>query len=374
MMQETAVLLPVFHTDETVVNKAKELTEAGYFVFCVCPHSLRLFSSFQILSQWAEVFFCKKESGRTEAILEGLAVLAERSDISFIITLEPDERYSAHTVLRLQEELRRQPDGLMIGSHEYSDYSFGKRTAYFIASMGYRFIAGERVFDLQTGALGFSVECCHTLLPLMEKRKTQPFEMSAILSLCLHGTRTKEIPLGVFPGNLKEGQAENSSIKQIQNTKEFSAWRLSDLCKCLCSFVFISRFALFAFSSLLAFLVDWSVFELLHIELSNTSLHESFVTLTAQLVARVISASLNFWINYHFVFKSKERIGASALRYSSTVVFILCLQVVLMYWMDTVLSLSVTYTPLLVQACTFFVNYIIQKKMVYKTRKLPAEI
>ena len=47
---------------------------------------------------------------------------------------------------------------------------------------------------------------------------------------------------------------------------------------------------------------------------------------------------------------------------------ILCLQAVLMYWLDTILGLSVTYTPLLVQTMTFFINYIIQKKMVYKKK------
>ncbi|MCI8332104.1 MAG: GtrA family protein [Clostridiales bacterium] len=373
MMQDTAVLIPVFHAEETVVNKVKELTEAGYSVFCVCPPGMRLFSSCKMLCTLAEVFFCEEGMGRTEAILGGLAILIERSSFSFVITMEPDERYHANTVLQLQKELYRYPDQLIIGSHEYPDRSPGRRAAYFAAGMSYRFIAGERVYDLQTGLLGFSSSHCRELLTLMEKRKAQPFEISAILSLCLHGTKTREVALDEISSVIQERPINKRVVQASKTGTDISVNRFGDLCKCLLSYIFISRFSLFAFSSLLAFLVDWSVFELLHIELSKTTLNESFITLTAQLIARLISATLNFWVNYRFVFKSKERVATSAIRYSSTVIFILCLQVVLMYWMDTVLSLSVTYTPLLVQACTFFINYLIQKKMVYKPSKITAE-
>ena len=372
MMQDTAVLIPVFHAEETVVNQVKELTQAGHFVFCICPPKLRLFSTCKMLHALAEVFFCREGAGRTEAILDGLAVVTQRPSFSFIMIMEPDERYHANAVSRVQQELYRQSDQLIIGAYEYLGDSAGRRAAYFIAGMSYRFIAGEKVFDLQTSFLGFSSELGRELLVLMEKRNTQPFEISAILSLCLHGTKTREVLLDEIP-RIGGEKKRICTIETPSTVKENSIYQFSDVCKCLFSFVFISRFTLFAISSLLAFLVDWSVFELLHIELSKTTLNESFITLTAQLIARLVSATLNFWINYRFVFKSKDKVAASAIRYSSTVVIILCLQVVLMYWMDTVLSLSVTYTPLLVQTCTFFINYLIQKKMVYKPTKLSEE-
>ena len=356
MAQDTAVLVPVSHVDEALLNQVNRLSGAGYRVFCACYQRACLSGAMQRLSKMACVMSCSPGTGRTGAIKEGLTALSGWSDVRFILTLEPDGRYGCEAVKRLERALFRRPDTVAVGSYEPFGLKTGQKAAYFAAGLAYRFVSGEKVFDLSTGFMGFSVSLCRQMLSLM-KKNSGTFELCAVLTLCLHGVPIQEIALDDIPARAPFVKAEVKTAK-----------KLFFFIKTMLPFVFVSRFALFTMSSLLAFLVDWSVFELLHIEFSKTAMNESVITFIAQITARAISASLNFWINYKFVFKSNESKGASAVKYFSTVVIILCLQAVLMYWLDTILGLSVTYTPLLVQTMTFFINYIIQKKMVYKKK------
>ena len=136
------------------------------------------------------------------------------------------------------------------------------------------------------------------------------------------------------------------------------------------------RLILFSVSSLVAFAVDWLVYQILYREFVLAGIDPIIVDIIAYSTARVVSSVLNFYINYRFVFEGRGGLLASLIKYAINVFVILALQNVILFVLNTLLGLNVLYTPIITQVITFPINYLIQKYIVYpKNReKLEKEI
>ena len=121
--------------------------------------------------------------------------------------------------------------------------------------------------------------------------------------------------------------------------------------------------ARFAASSLTAFTVDYALYSLLIFltkGLGGCSL------LASNIGARIASSALNFWINKHLVFHSRERVLTAGAKYFTLALCILAGNTALLYLLVRVLSLNKYAAKLLVEILFFLVSWHVQKVFVFK--------
>ncbi len=124
-----------------------------------------------------------------------------------------------------------------------------------------------------------------------------------------------------------------------------------------------SGFLKFAASSLISFFADYGMYSL-------------FIFLTRGLggpsvplsnaMARVLSASLNFWINKRFVFHSRDRAFSAGARYALLAVCVLMGNTALLSFLVYCLGLGAFAAKPVSEAVFFLVSWFVQKAYVFR--------
>ncbi len=275
---------------------------------------------------------------RDKSKLENLSLICEPSPCIF------DELENT-----LAEHLRH-PYALTVCSvGKYANDTFLSKLGGFVTNTAYKFISGGRLNDLQPQIRCFS-RCLFDKLSSV-RGNGEEYYLNMLIELSLDNFEV----FGVQ-------RMENAEFhrKRIRFAKLFGM---------IFPYAFVSRFVKFALSSLFAFVIDYIILEFVHFNLSRTALSPPAVTTFSQFTARVFSSSVNFFVNYKIVFKAKGNLISSAVKYFSTVGLILLLQMGIMAVFDSFLKISIIFTPIIVQAITFFINYNIQRHIVYRRKR-----
>lgn len=127
----------------------------------------------------------------------------------------------------------------------------------------------------------------------------------------------------------------------------------------------IKTFILFAASSLSCTAVDYITFTLLYTYLLETSTASYFF-------ARIISSNMNFMINRKFVFKhngrTRKELMLSMVKYYTVVLSVLIIAQASMFFFADTMGLNAYITKVITDSTLFFVNYTLQKKIVFKPK------
>jgi dolichol-phosphate mannosyltransferase len=133
--------------------------------------------------------------------------------------------------------------------------------------------------------------------------------------------------------------------------------------------LFGGRFLKFIGSSFAGFFVDNGVFTLLLCALAPLALDRSVDILISILVARVISASVNYLLNRHFVFRSKNRQSLSICRYAALACAVMALSYAGTFLVSTVFNacgVRITGIKIVVDLILFLLSYKLQKTWVFR--------
>ena len=126
-----------------------------------------------------------------------------------------------------------------------------------------------------------------------------------------------------------------------------------------------AKFFKFIFSSLSSSVIDIVLFTAFCFLFKN--LDKKFYVIYATICARVISAVYNYTINYKVVFKSKESVGKSTIKYVGLAIVQMVASALLVWCMTEVLkAVPETLCKIVVDTILFFVSYKIQQKFVFK--------
>jgi putative flippase GtrA len=133
--------------------------------------------------------------------------------------------------------------------------------------------------------------------------------------------------------------------------------------------LFGGRFLKFIFSSFAGFFVDNAVFTVLLYALAPFALGRSVDIFTSLIVARFVSASVNYLLNRHFVFHSKNKRSLSVCRYA----VLACAVMALSYAGTSLVSnvfnacgVRITGVKIVVDLILFLLSYKLQKIWVFK--------
>ena len=121
----------------------------------------------------------------------------------------------------------------------------------------------------------------------------------------------------------------------------------------------------FSISSLIGFLVDYAAFTLLTLIPCSWE----HWTLACNVIARVISASVNFTINYRLVFRSKEKLWVAIIKYAMLAVFILGCNTALLWLLVEKASMNKYLAKVLVEITMFITSWLVQRLFVFRKKK-----
>ena len=141
----------------------------------------------------------------------------------------------------------------------------------------------------------------------------------------------------------------------------------------------LGTFLKFVSSSLICWLVDILLFSLLKRWglLADLELHTPWLralsqsvepVLLATVIARVVSATLNFLLNKNMVFKIRESKGA-VLRYILLCVGVMLVSGVAVSALHALIGINSTLIKIVVDFLLFFVNYRVQRAWVFPETK-----
>ena len=117
----------------------------------------------------------------------------------------------------------------------------------------------------------------------------------------------------------------------------------------------------FSLSSIMSFLVDYSMFFLFSLIIPDH-------LIICNVLARIISSSFNFTINRKYVFKSQNNIYASAFYYFLLALFILTFNSILLRLFVYRFLINKFIAKIIVEIVLFVFSFIIQKKVVFNRK------
>lgn len=288
----------------------------------------------------AQVRRHERNLGKGAALKTGFGLLAKEHPGEGVVTADADGQHTVADVLAVAQAVRDagEADGtiMVLGCRGFdSDVPLRSRFGNDISRVLFRVAAGWRLSDTQTGLRGVP----HAMLPWLLDVPGERFEYEqrVLLGLRSAGFGAREMHIETV---YLEGNATSHFRPVIDSVRVMAP-------------VFV-----FAASSLLGFLVDTIV--LFGLYALTGALVPSIV------VARLVSASVNFTVNRRAVFlhRGRDRLVRQVVSYALLAGLLLASNVV---WMSYLTGIGVPLlgAKLITELVLFFTSYRVQKAAVF---------
>lgn len=124
------------------------------------------------------------------------------------------------------------------------------------------------------------------------------------------------------------------------------------------------KFLKYSISSLSSSCIDLLLFQFFCIILKEYMSYYHIIAAT--VIARIISSIYNYFLNYVWVFASKENYSSSIVKYFMLVVIQMVISSFLVTWLYQILDIKYELiTKIPVDAFLFIINYVIQKVIIF---------
>ena len=140
---------------------------------------------------------------------------------------------------------------------------------------------------------------------------------------------------------------------------------------------FLKRLGRFSVSSIMGFVVDNVVFTVVLMALQSQNLLRRYDILLSLVVARAVSATLNYAANKKFVFHSHAAVSSSFMRYWALVLLVAALSYIgtalLSYALD-LMGAAITAGKIAVETLLFILSYRLQRIWVFGPTQNPRKV
>ena len=366
--QECCVLIPSLEPDEKLPAYVEELSRAQYGLILVIDDgsSAGYQPIFERIAGWpgCKVLHHEVNRGKGAALRTGYEYILRHTSLDGVITADSDGQHTVDDTARLAERLSADKTELLLGSRDFSRHStqvppksrFGNRLTSGIFALLY----GRYLPDTQTGLRGMSRAMLDDCLQITGDRFE--YEMNQLIWCSRH-----HIPMTVVPiETVYHNENQGTHFHPIRDS-----WRIYKL--------ILGNFFKFTSASLICWLVDFILFTLLkripflaQLELDTPWLRalsrSSEAILLATAIARVVSATLNFFLNRDAVFNIKKCKGA-AWRYILLCVAVMLVSGICVSALHDLTGIESSVIKIVIDLLLFFINYRIQKSWVFAQPK-----
>jgi glycosyltransferase involved in cell wall biosynthesis len=284
-----AVLIPAWQPEELLGALIRSLREYGCEAVVLVDDGSTLDrrAIFDSLSELSGVTLIRHavNLGKGRALKSGLNFfLTNYPSYTGVVTADADGQHAVQDIIRVADELHRSASGVVLGARSLGgDVPLRSRFGNVLTRYIFRFLAGHKVSDTQTGLRGFSSSLVPELLDLPGEK--YEYEMSVLAYLCRRRLPLLEIPIETvyIEGN------RSSHFDPIRDSMRIY-------------FVLLRFYA----SSIISAGIDLAGFSLAF------ALTKSIFT---GMLAGRLSSIANYLLNRGFVFHSGLSIKASVWRY-----------------------------------------------------------
>lgn len=327
------ILIPAYRPDDRLTGLVEELR----MVFPVTvvddgsgEEYAAIFSRLEELG--ASVLRHEVNRGKGAALKTGIRRIMDEGGSDGVVTADADGQHTVSDVIRVALTLNEHPDALILGGRDFSQMPARSRLGNTVSRFFFRLSTGLRISDTQTGLRGLPACLFGKLAALSGDR--YEYEMNMLLALKEWRVPYLEIPISTvyFDGN------RSTHFHAVKDGLRV-----------------FSRVIRYALSSLLCAAVDYLLYMLF---LGFLPTGRSYAA------ARAFSASLNYLLNCRMVFGGKPALSsfmgyaalaAASLLAGAAATSLLC-----------GLGAGSVAAKLLIDCCLFAINYIIQKKLVFR--------
>lgn len=252
-----------------------------------------------------------------------------------VVTLDADGQHLVKDVDAVTTALTQEPDALIMGCRAFQgEVPLRSRLGNSLTRQVMRLLVGIDISDTQTGLRGIP----SALFPVLLRLKTSgyDFELDMLVTCTRLNVTVREVQIQTVYLNDNTG----SHFHPLRDSAKI--------------YLVFLRFNL---SALLAVLIDYSAFTLCF--LAGMGVAWSLV------VGRMVSGSVNFFTNKHFVFKSDVNIHKAFLQYAGTVVV---LGVLVYYGIDILhsyLGMPQLAAKIIMELGLYAVSFTIQRELIF---------
>lgn len=337
---EKIVLIPAYEPNEQLLMLLENLRAAGDLSVVVVddgssPDCAGVFSR---VENEATLLRHPENKGKGAALCTGLAYIRDAfGPEAVIVTADADGQHRAPDIARVCDRAGAEPGKLIVGCRHFSgDVPLRSRFGNTVTRGVFTMVTGIRLSDTQTGLRAFTADMIPFLLDIPGTR--YEYEMNMLLECSRKGVKMLEEPIETVYLDEKNTASHFNTLKD--------SWRIyKDIIK-------------FAGSSLVGFLVDYSLYSLLFALTGRLTL--------SNVCARVVSAGVNYYINKRIVFASKESVVKTAAEYFALAACILTANTLLLNLLVKTAGLNEYLAKALVEVALFLISWTVQRNVIFK--------
>lgn len=332
------VLFPAYQPTIEFITLLKAAKTAGFITLVVNDGSGEDYQTiFKAIDNECIVLTHQFNQGKGAAIKTGLAYIKQQyPQNAIIITMDIDDQHTLNDALSLLALAQTHPHCLILGCRNLkNDIPIKSAIGNTLTRWIFYLTTKLKISDTQTGLRAFDSALIDQLLVIKGTR--YEYEMNVLLYLAKAKIPIIQTPIATI---------------YLQDNASTHFNPIND------SFRIYKEILLFSLSSIISFVVDYTVFVLL------LSLMPSQLIL-ANLGARLISATVNFSMNRRIVFKSNKAIFKSAIQYLVLAILIISINTILLSFIVYNLHINQYFAKILVEGLLFVISWLIQRYFVF---------
>ena len=341
-MQKIA-LIPSYEPDYRLKDLVIELNKNNFTIVVVNDGSSDKYNEiFNSIKSISKVLEYDKNMGKGYALKYGLKYIKSNFDNYVLITMDSDGQHTVRDADKLCKYTIDHPNELVIGKRIRSSKTpIRSRIGNSITKSIYHIATGVKVYDTQTGLRCFTNRLIDFNLSIEGYR--YEYEMNVLLYAPKEGIKITEIEIETI-------YIDNNSGSHFNTLKD--------------SFKVYKEIIKFSLSSIISFIIDYMLYMLFIIFIGNITL--------SNVLARIISSTINYSINRNVVFKNKRKVTNTFVEYSILAFSILILNTILLNIIIKI-GINIFIAKILVEKVLFILSWNIQRRKIFKKERIYEE-
>lgn len=340
MTYRNIALIPAYKPSPVLLDVICQLKKANMEIILVDDGSGPQYSAlFDEAFSDVNMLTHTMNKGKGAALKTGMSYIKEKyGQDCTVVTVDADGQHRAEDALRLCHIAGMHQDTLVLGSRKLKEnVPLKSQIGNTVTRLVYCLFTGLKLHDTQTGLRAF----CGQLLPelLLISGERYEYEMNVLLEFA-----RRHIPI-------QEAEIETIYIDNNSASHFHVLW---DSCR------IYKEILKFSASSFIGFLVDYALYSLLLFISANI--------LIANIGARIVSATVNYSINYGFVFQSRSSIAKSAAQYFLLAAAVLFGNTLLLELLVHSFGINQMAAKLLTEILFFFVSWSVQHFIIFRRK------
>lgn len=337
-----AILIPAYKPDDKLVALTDQLlTHDDLKLVVVDDGSGEAFRPvFEALDKRVTLISYPDNKGKGGALKTGIRYIMDHMpECERLVTADADGQHRYADIRRVLDKSEEMPGALVLGSRAFDgDVPLRSRFGNAMTRQVFAIASGVKVRDTQTGLRGFDRDGMRLFVDVPGDR--YEYEINMLLTAARAEMPIYEVTIETVYLN----DNESSHFNPLKDSLRIYACILK-----------------FACSSLICFGIDYVLFQLLR----------TFIPLTwvSNLLARIVSASVNFMLNKKLVFKGDEKTLPAVLKYAALAVFIYLIDTAILALLYEKLGWSRYVVKIISGVLGYLISFPVQGRIVYRKQK-----